>query len=90
MIKYDSTNLIGNVREIFKNIFRPDRRWDEYRSFYNGWLEGRTNMLFTIHKENLVAYEFHNHETGHCYVDYQERQGMTEKEGYIKTSLYSL
>jgi hypothetical protein len=34
-----------------------------------------------------VAYEFHNHTTGHCYVDYIQH-GNDEKEGYIKTPLY--
>lgn len=37
-----------------------------------------------------VAYEFHNHETGHCYVDYIEQPEVGEKEGYIKTPLYKL
>jgi hypothetical protein len=95
MIKYknmewNSTNLIGTVKERFKEIFRPDRRWDVWRGFYNGWLEGRTDMLNSIRKDNPIAYEFHNYETGHCYVDYVEREGMTEKEGYTKISLHKI
>jgi hypothetical protein len=35
-----------------------------------------------------IAYEFHNNLTGHCYVDYIGRAGMTEQNGYIKTPLY--
>ena len=35
-----------------------------------------------------AGYEFHNHETGHCYIDYVERTGMGEKDGYIKTTIY--
>jgi hypothetical protein len=89
-MKWNSTNLIGNVKERYREIFRPDRRWDVWRGFYNGWLEGRNNMISAIKKENPLAYEFHNIETGHCYVDYVERQGMTEKEGYIKKPLYNI
>lgn len=43
--KVDSTFLIGEPREKFDNIFREDRRWSIWRSFYNGWIEGRTNLL---------------------------------------------
>jgi hypothetical protein len=42
----DGTRIIGNVRERFREIFSKDRQWDEYRSFYNGWIEGRTDLLF--------------------------------------------
>ena len=89
-MEWNSTNLIGTVKERFKEIFRPDRRWDVWRGFYNGWLEGRTDMLNNIRKGNPIAYEFHNYETGHCYVDYVEREGMTEKEGYAKISLHKI
>ncbi len=89
-MEWNSKNLIGTVKERFKEIFRPDRRWDVWRGFYNGWLEGRTDMLNSIRKDNPIAYEFHNYETGHCYVDYIEREGMTEKEGYTKISLHKI
>lgn len=89
-MEWNSTNLIGTVKERFKEIFRPDRRWDVWRGFYNGWLEGRTDMLNNIRKDNPIAYEFHNYETGYCYVDYVEREGMTEKEGYTKISLHKI
>ena len=89
-MEWNSTNLIGNVKERYKEIFRPDRRWDVWRGFYNGWLEGRNNMLSSIKKEKPIAYEFHNYENGHCYVDYSERQGMTEKEGYTKIPLHKI
>jgi hypothetical protein len=89
-MEWNSKNLIGTVKERFKEIFRPDRRWDVWRGFYNGWLEGRTDMLNSIRKDNPIAYEFHNYETGHCYVDYVEREGMTEKEGYTKISLHKI
>ena len=35
-----------------------------------------------------VAYEWYNYLTGHCYVDYCERVGMGECDGYTKTKLY--
>ena len=103
---WDSTAIIGIVRERFDEIFRPDRRWDEWRSFYNGWLEGRTDMLMRINKatkspntaglflekleEDRIEYEFHNLDTGHCYVDYIDHEGMGEKDGYTKTRLYKI
>jgi hypothetical protein len=89
-MEWNSINLIGTVKERFKEIFRPDRRWDVWRGFYNGWLEGRIDMLKAIKESNPIAYEYHNQENGHCYVDYIERKGMTEKEGYIKTPLYKI
>ena len=89
-MEWNSTNLIGTVKERFKEIFRPDRRWDVWRGFYNGWLEGRTDMLNSIRKDNPIAYEFHNYKTGHFYVDYIESEGMTEKEGYTKISLHKI
>ena len=85
-----SVELIGRVKERFDEVFRPERRWDIWRSFYNGWLEGRADMLGNIVKESPCAYEFHNYETGHCYVDYIERDGMTEKEGYTRINLYNI
>jgi hypothetical protein len=38
--------------------------------------------------EIKIAYEWHNKKTGHCYVDYVERKGMGELDGYIKTPLF--
>jgi hypothetical protein len=35
-----------------------------------------------------TAFEWHNYETGHCYVDYVPHQGMDEKDGYTKMPLY--
>jgi hypothetical protein len=35
-----------------------------------------------------TAFEWHNYETGHCYVDYIPRANMTEKDGYTKIPLY--
>ena len=82
--------LIGNVRTRFKEIFRPDRRWDEWRSFYNGWVEGRTDLIMEMNETGHDAYEFHNLETGHCYVDYIDAEGMGEADGYTKTRLYRI
>lgn len=36
----------------------------------------------------LVAYEFHNYDTGHCYVDYISRNLMDENNGYTRIPLY--
>ena len=36
----------------------------------------------------VVAYEWHNHKTGHCYVDYVPHPGQGATEGYEKTPLY--
>lgn len=89
-MEWNSTNLIGKVKEHYKDVFRPERRWDVWRGFYNGWLDGRMDMLSSIKKSNPLAYEFHNYETGHCYVDYIEREGMTEKDGYTKIPLFKV
>lgn len=35
-----------------------------------------------------VAYEWHNPETGHAYVDYIPHDGQDEDNGYTKTPLY--
>ena len=88
-MEWGSTQLIGNVKDRFDSIFKPERRWNEYRLFYNGWLEGRVAMLKKIKKSKPLAYEFHNLTTGHCYVDYTERENMGEKNGYTKIPLHS-
>lgn len=42
---YGSEELIGKVSERFKDL--EHKNWD-WRSFYNGWLEGRTIILEEI------------------------------------------
>ena len=37
--------------------------------------------------DKIIAYEWHNHETGHCYVDYVPHPEQDEKDGYTKTAL---
>lgn len=37
-----------------------------------------------------TAYEWHNYETGHCYVDYIERKDYEDARDYTKTPLYKL
>ena len=37
-----------------------------------------------------TAFEYHNSETGHCYVDYIERKDYEDAHDYIKTPLYKL
>jgi hypothetical protein len=40
--EWDSKRLIGRVKDRFKEL--EEKKW-EWRSFYNGWLEGRVDML---------------------------------------------
>lgn len=42
LLKYDSKQTIGTVKERFEEL--KYKGWD-WRSFYNGWLEGRTELL---------------------------------------------
>lgn len=44
-LEWDSYRLIGRVRERFKEL--EAKGWD-WRSFYNGWLEGRADMYGEI------------------------------------------
>lgn len=53
-IKWGSKELIGRSWERFKELIY--KQWD-WRSFYNGWIEGRADMLAQIkgweqYKEN--------------------------------------
>lgn len=43
MPKLNSTKLIGDVQEHFKNLSEHEFDW---KSFYNGWIEGRTQLVF--------------------------------------------
>lgn len=43
--EWDSERVIGCVKERFKEL--EEKKWD-WRSFYNGWLEGRSDMLAQI------------------------------------------
>lgn len=53
----DSTYIIGNVKEHYKNVFREDRRWDVWRAFYNGWIDGRSKMAIDMIKLRKKAQE---------------------------------
>jgi hypothetical protein len=44
-IKWDSEKVIGRVQERFREL--ENYKW-EWRSFYNGWLEGRSDMIQKI------------------------------------------
>lgn len=44
---WDSMKLIGCVKERFQELIHKD--WD-WRSFYNGWLEGRSEMIQEFRK----------------------------------------
>jgi hypothetical protein len=57
-LNYDSKKLIGKVKEVHKNLER--KGWD-WRSFYNGWIEGRANMLAELREGNTD-----NLESGKC------------------------
>lgn len=43
--EWDSERMIGRVKDRFKEL--EAKQWD-WRSFYNGWLEGRADMLQQI------------------------------------------
>jgi hypothetical protein len=43
--EWDSNRIIGRVKDRFKEL--EAKGWD-WRSFYNGWLEGRTDMFSQI------------------------------------------
>jgi len=55
---WDSKRLIGNVRESFRNFSRrrklsgQDLEWIAY---YNGWIEGRGDMLMQMEMEKDVV-----------------------------------
>ena len=41
----DSTHMIGKVRDRYKELERKEYDW---KSFYNGWLEGRSDFFQKI------------------------------------------
>jgi hypothetical protein len=42
--KADSTTIIGDVQEHYKELTKAGYIFD-YKSFYNGWIEGRAKLL---------------------------------------------
>ncbi len=90
-MKYGSKELIGIVKKRYEDLRHKNWGWS---GFYNGWLEGRSNMLTEIRKENLTGYEYHNHETGHCFLDYDlgdaVPEGIENIKDYTKTPLYKV
>lgn len=44
-LAYGITKLIGDVEKQHKDL--KHKNWD-WRSFYNGWIQGRTQMLIEI------------------------------------------
>jgi len=49
MRQWDSSAVIGRVEEQFKMLERYKFDW---RSFYNGWLEGRAALMAEILSED--------------------------------------
>lgn len=50
--------MIGKVKESYKNYLdRPTRLHDDplWNAFYNGWLEGRGDMLMQIERERKAS-----------------------------------
>ena len=43
--EWDSERMIGRVKDRFKELEKKEFEW---RSFYNGWIEGRSDMLQQI------------------------------------------
>ncbi len=57
---FNSTELIGDVHKHFDLL--KDKNWD-WVSFYNGWLEGRFEMLFEFKDGKKIlpdAFKFEN------------------------------
>ena len=55
---WDSTRMIGKVKESYKNYLdRQTRLHDDplWNAFYNGWLEGRGDMLMQIERERKAS-----------------------------------
>lgn len=46
-LKYDGKKLIGRSKERYAELIH--KGWD-WSSFYNGWIEGRSDMLKEIKK----------------------------------------
>ena len=42
--KADSTTIIGDVQEHYNELTKAGYEFD-YKSFYNGWIEGRAKLL---------------------------------------------
>jgi hypothetical protein len=51
-MKITSTMIIGNVDARFDHLKRGD--WDAYMAFYNGWIEGRMQILEEIKRDTLT------------------------------------
>lgn len=49
MEKITSELIIGNVESSFDSLKRGD--WDLYRAFYNGWIEGRLQIIGELKKK---------------------------------------
>lgn len=48
--KIGSKEIIGNVQQHFKNL--SDYKFD-WKSFYNGWIEGRTQLVFGSNEQTV-------------------------------------
>ena len=52
MGKITSELIIGNVESRFDSLKRGD--WDLYRAFYNGWIEGRLQIIGELKKTEEI------------------------------------
>jgi len=88
-----------NSGEIFRDYMYP--KFNDTSPDANMWLRYISWYLQPIaqpkidseeEKEETIptAFEWHNHDTGHCYVDYVPHNLQDENNGYTKTPLYQI
>ena len=64
--KWDSSKIIGRIKERHAKL---ERKRLDYRSFYNGWIEGRIDMLIELRGENYEhtsENSLHKHGVTNC------------------------
>lgn len=92
---YKNGHKFGNEDETISSVLGKNQKTGTLRRL-GRWLNWVLNKLDPNHSinaiehnisEKIIAYEFHNYKTGHCYVDYMARPNMGETEGYKKIPL---
>jgi hypothetical protein len=76
---------IVDIKTSIDSLLREDFNDHTYLlGFNDGFDSGRQFPK----REKIIAHEWHNLETGHCYVDYIPHSGQDEKDGYTKFPLF--
>jgi hypothetical protein len=79
---------IVDIKSSLESLLKENFDDDTYLLGFNDGFDSGREFPKRKQQKAPVAYEWHNFDTGHSYVDYIPRPNKDEKDGYKKHPLY--